>query len=421
MIKYLGSKRLLAPSLAEIARRAGVASAADLFAGTTRVGQALRAAGIRVLSNDTAAYSQALGRAYIEADGSVDRARLSTLLDHLNALPGERGYVTETFCERARYFMPENGMRIDAIRAEIDRLPLDAVERGLLLTSLLEAADRVDSTVGVQMAYLKRWAPRASNPLRMREPTAVPGPAGTPRMGDANRLAAELRDVDLAYLDPPYNQHSYAGNYHVWETIVRNDAPDHYGVACKRLDVRERRSPYNSKTLAWDALTELVSNLTTPWLVVSFSNEGFHAPADVQALLEQRRHVATVAVDAPRYVGARIGIHNPAGERVGRVSHLRNTEVVFVCGPDRAAVEECVAGVMPVAYRRELSAPIAGLIADDRRRHDATQHGGGDHGSPGGGVGRGRVQWLEQQFEQRIGDESAGARESGRGRRRGVR
>ena len=84
-------------------------------------------------------------------------------------------------------------MRIDAIRAEIDRLPLDAVERGLLLTSLLEAADRVDSTVGVQMAYLKRWAPRASNPLQLREPTAVPGPAGTPRMGDANQLAAELR------------------------------------------------------------------------------------------------------------------------------------------------------------------------------------------------------------------------------------
>src|SRR6185437_11682413 len=205
VIKYLGSKRLLAPSLAEIARRAGVATAADLFAGTTRVGQALRAAGIRVLSNDTAAYSQALGRAYIEADGSVDRARLSALIDHLNALPGERGYVTETFCERARYFMPENGMRIDAIRAEIDRLPLDAVERGLLLTSLLEAADRVDSTVGVQMAYLKRWAPRASHPLQLREPAAVPGPAGTPRMGDANRLASELGDVELAYLDPPYN------------------------------------------------------------------------------------------------------------------------------------------------------------------------------------------------------------------------
>ena len=48
----------------------------------------------------------------------------------------------------------------------------------MLLTSLIEAADRVDSTCGVQMAYLKRWAPRAGNPLELREPEAVAGPAG---------------------------------------------------------------------------------------------------------------------------------------------------------------------------------------------------------------------------------------------------
>jgi adenine-specific DNA-methyltransferase len=38
-------------------------------------------------------------------------------------------------------------------------------------------------------------------------------------------------------------------------------------------------------------------------------------------------------------VGASIGIHSPAGERVGSISHLRNTEMVFVCGPSREAVE----------------------------------------------------------------------------------
>src|SRR6185503_395914 len=153
------------------------------------------------------------------------RRSLREQLAHLAALPGSDGYVTRTFSRQARYFHPDNGRRIDAIRDEIERLGPGRLERGVLLTSLLEAADRVDSTVGVQMAYLKRWAPRASNPLQLREPVAVPGPAGTPRMGDANRLASELGDVELAYLDPPYNQHSYAGNYHVWETIVRNDAP----------------------------------------------------------------------------------------------------------------------------------------------------------------------------------------------------
>jgi adenine-specific DNA-methyltransferase len=339
MIKYLGSKRTLVPLLAEIVGGLGIDSAADLFAGTTRVGQALRRTGVRVVSNDTASYSEALGLAYIEADGAVDRARLRPQLEHQDGLPGVRGYVTETFCEQARYFQPENGMRIDAIRAEIDRIAGSDVERGLLLTSLLEAADRVDSTVGLQMAYLKRWAPRAAKPLRLREPEAVEGPGGRAVRSDANEIAGQLDGIDLAYLDPPYNQHSYFANYHVWETIVRNDAPGHYGIACKREDVRERKSAYNSRRTAWAALSGLIERLPTPWLVVSFSNEGFHDLAAVRTLLADHGYVGQVAVDSRRYVGARIGIHNPSGERVGSISHLRNTEVVFVCGPHRGAVE----------------------------------------------------------------------------------
>jgi adenine-specific DNA-methyltransferase len=349
VIKYLGSKRLLAPRLAEIAERLGASTAVDLFAGTTRVGQAFRRRGIRVVSNDTAAYSQVLGRAYIDAGADVDRERLRALLAELDALAGVDGYATETFCRRARYFRPENGMRIDAIRAAIDRAAVTDVERGLLLTSLLEAADRVDSTVGVQMAYLKQWAPRAANRLTLREPEPVPGPSGTVSRDDANVLAPRLEDIDLAYVDPPYNQHCYAGNYHVWETIVRGDEPDHYGVACKRVDVRERRSAYNSRRRSWDALKELVGSLPSRWLIVSFSNEGFHGLEQMQELLAARGHTAMVGIDAPRYVGARIGIHNPAGERVGRVSHLRNTEAVFVCGPDPALLARAVDGALPVA------------------------------------------------------------------------
>jgi hypothetical protein len=91
----------------------------------TRVGKCpapLRA--IRVLSNDKASYSEVLGLAYIAADESVDRAKIHALLAHLSGLPGKKGYFTRTFCEESRYFKPENGERVDAIRAEIDRLEL---------------------------------------------------------------------------------------------------------------------------------------------------------------------------------------------------------------------------------------------------------------------------------------------------------
>ena len=347
MIKYLGSKRTLVPLIERVVGELPVRTACDLFAGTTRVGQALRAGGVRVVSNDTASYSEAFGQAYIASDQSVDRARIRRLLARLDALPGRPGYFTRAFCVQARYLRPENGARVDAIRAEIDGLTLSPVERGILLTALVEAADRVDSTVGLQMAYLKRWAPRAHNRLELREPPAVPGPAGSVVRLDANALAPAL-DVDLTYVDPPYNQHSYFSNYHVWETLVRGDAPETYGVANKRVDCRERKSPWNSRRLAAGALDDLLERIASPWLVVSVNAEGFHHPDVVEERLARRGHVARLPVDVRRYVGAQIGIHAPSGEKVGRVSHLRTTEYLLVSGPDRRAVERA-AGVRAAA------------------------------------------------------------------------
>jgi adenine-specific DNA-methyltransferase len=46
--------------------------------------------------------------------------------------------------------------------------------------------------------------------------------------------------------------------------------------------------------------------------------------------------VIALAFDSKRYVGAQIGIHNPAGEKVGAVSHLRNQEYVVIAGPPAA-------------------------------------------------------------------------------------
>ena len=347
MVKYLGSKRGLVPLIGELARRIPARTACDLFAGTTRVGQELRRSGLVVHSNDLATYSEAFGQAYIAADDlSLDRGRLRVLLAELSALPGRDGYVTRTFCEEARFFQPQNGRRIDAIRDGIDELDLTPVERGALLTSLLEAADRVDSTCGLQMAYVKQWAPRSHRDLELREPAPVAGPAGTVTRLDALDLAPALDGTDLVYLDPPYNQHSYFSNYHVWETLVRWDAPEAYGVARKRVDCRTTKSPFNRTREAWDALERLVTSIRAPWIVLSFSDEGFHDADVLERLLADRGHVRAVTVERPRYVGARIGIHDPSGNRVGTVSHVRNRETLWVVGPTAAAVETVTAGLV---------------------------------------------------------------------------
>jgi adenine-specific DNA-methyltransferase len=76
-----------------------------------------------------------------------------------------------------------------------------------------------------------------------------------------------------------------------------------------------------------------------PWIVVSVSDEGYHDPAGIAAQLRERGHVAVLDVDYKRYVGAQIGIHNPAGKRVGKVSHLRTPSTCW-CGPDERVVTQ---------------------------------------------------------------------------------
>jgi adenine-specific DNA-methyltransferase len=348
VIKYIGSKRRLVGLIGSVvAGLPDVRRACDLFTGTTRVAQQLKRDGLFVIANDLATYSEVFARTYIEADVRViDVARIERQLARLHSLAPVDGWFTEHCCRKARYFQPHNGMRIDAIRAGIDDLARDDLEHALLLTSLIEAADRVDSTTGVQMAYLKQWAPRSGNDLELRVPELLAGPGQATR-ADANELAASLSadDVDLVYLDPPYNQHKYYGNYHIWETLVRNDQPSTYGIANKRDDCRTSSSDYNSSRRARAAFARLVDDIAAPYVLVSFSDEGFLDVADIRGMLGERGYVAELPVgDHRRYVGAQIGIHNPRGERVGSVSHVRNTEYLFLVGSSADIVRAAVAG-----------------------------------------------------------------------------
>jgi adenine-specific DNA-methyltransferase len=329
MIKYIGSKRVLVPRIVELVRElGGVRTALDLFSGTARVGHALKAAGVRVTANDHLAYAHALARCYVQADGARVRRDAERLVAEYNAMPGRPGWFTATYCEDARYLHPKNGARVEAIREDLARRGLEPDLEAVLLVSLMEAADRVDSTVGLQMAYLKTWAARAHGDLALRVPDVLDGP-GVATLADA-RDAAAAGEFDLVYADPPYNQHKYLGNYHVWETLVRWDRPEVYGVARKRVDCRDYRSPYNSTRAIHAELRALFAAVRARHLVVSFNDEGHVSRAEMEALLGEHGSVTTIDIAYKRHVGAKIGIYNPAGEKVGTPGRLSNREFLFV-------------------------------------------------------------------------------------------
>lgn len=367
MIKYLGSKRKLIPHIVHVinecseehSKRTGarIAQVADAFSGTSRVGHALKKSGYGVYSNDFAHYAEHLARCYVEADYSrcwVDADSLireaQSVADSVFDSDPQSWWVTQTSID-ARYFTPLNARKIAAVRewiADKRKAGLSDVLHSILLVSLMEAADRVDSTVGVQMAYLKQYAARAYNPLLFRLPDGVKHPAEGPQKGLERawrayrgdtlaflqqapwRASQDQPEPTLVYLDPPYNQHSYAGNYHLWNTLCLWDNPDVYGVANKRVDVRETKSPWNSKRQIKQVMIDTLEAIEADWAVFSYSDEGFLEYDWLVSTLEGHGHLRVMQLDHDRYIGSQIGVYNDKGEKVGKEGHSKNTEYLFV-------------------------------------------------------------------------------------------
>lgn len=334
MIKYLGSKRALMPVLETLFTASKAKTAVDLFTGTTRVAAAMKQLGIEVTAVDTASYSEVFSKTFIEFDAKVtDLRELADAVKSLNELSGSGGYFTEVFCEKALYFQPKNGQRIDAIRSAIESDYKQSWMYFPLLSSLLIAADKVDSTTGVQMAYLKTWSRRSFLELELQVPELLTG-GGRSIRGDALEQVPNLGPFDLAYLDPPYNQHRYFGNYHIWETLVRWDQPEYYGIANKRIDTRSKdnKSAFNSKLTLPAALATLIARLDTKTLVLSYNNESWLSRRELTDMCSKFETVEILDFDSKRYVGSQIGGYNQSGRLVGKPGAHRNLEHIVIAG-----------------------------------------------------------------------------------------
>ena len=76
----------------------------------------LKQRGFRVIANDHNAYAHTLATAYVQADRDRWLAPAETILAELRTLKPEAGWFTKAFCEDARYFHPDNGAVVDAMR-----------------------------------------------------------------------------------------------------------------------------------------------------------------------------------------------------------------------------------------------------------------------------------------------------------------
>jgi len=90
---------------------------------------------------------------------------------------------------------------------------------------------------------------------------------------DTNELIKELKPVDLAYFDPPYNQHPYGSNYFMLN-IINGGKPVAIQNGVSGIIEDWQRSDYNKVTPAEKAMDELIKNTPAKYILISYNDEG---------------------------------------------------------------------------------------------------------------------------------------------------
>jgi adenine-specific DNA-methyltransferase len=334
-IRYIGHKKRLLPGILDAVDETvddEVNQVADLFAGTGAVSAGLKRNGYQVIANDILTHCCVQTRAQLlnspnpsfntllsgqpeiqeVTNTFVLQSGYVQVLSYLNQLDEQDGFFYDHYApggtqdreEPRQYFTDENAKKIDAIRATIKQWKSDGLlsegEHSLLLHDLIRATNEVANTAGTYGAYLKEWYERAREPIELT-PADIPNGLTDHEIHqrDANELANEI-EPDAVYLDPPYTKRQYASYYHIPETIAEEDEPEISGKTGLR-SWKEKSSDYCHKKRAPDQLRDLLSNLRTQYVFLSYSTEGHISPDTMKSILSDFGSFERRDFDHPRY------------------------------------------------------------------------------------------------------------------------
>ena len=270
----------------------------DFFSGSGVVSRFAKQWAESIHANDLERYSEVANLCYLADRGDVAKLGLETWLERLADRIRDDwapGFIAELYSpaddgaisagERV-FYTRRNAIYLDTARRAIDSLPVEL--RNFFLAPLISQASVHANTAGVFKGFYKNGdgvgqfggrgrhaLTRILKDIELQLPVLSDHacPAVVTRM-DANDLARDADAVDVAYVDPPYNQHPYGSNYFMLNLITDYKRPERISRV-SGIPAEWNRSRYNKRQQAGDALFDLIEACPARFVLVSYNSEGF--------------------------------------------------------------------------------------------------------------------------------------------------
>lgn len=335
LITYLGNKRKLLPfinSAIEIVKKeleADKITAFDGFAGSGVVSRLLKQHTTTLYVNDFEQYSKTVNTAFLSNSEVVDMNRLLKAIDYLNEnrlSPTKSPYfISQNYApkndddiqpgERV-FYTHNNALAIDNIRHLIET-EIDEDLRIFCLAELIVQASIHNNTSGVFKGFHKKngighFGGAGENALeRIKGDILLKMPRFSKVSNktivfctDTNQLVKELPPVDLAYYDPPYNQHPYGSNYFMLN-IINGGKPVEIQNGVSGIASDWQRSAYNKQKPAEKAFEDLIANTKAKYVLISYNNEGIVPFEIFKGIIEKHGSWRLLEQDYNTYRGSR--------------------------------------------------------------------------------------------------------------------
>ncbi|MDR2247506.1 MAG: DNA adenine methylase [Treponema sp.] len=336
LITYLGNKRALlrfiGRGIEKIRGRLNkdTLTMFDVFSGSGIVARFFKRFSSVLIANDLEKYSALINQCYLS---NMDEASLlkikkyyREIMHELSKNKWEKGIIANLYAPKDErdikpdervFYTTRNARYIDTVRKLIDTIP--SGEQKYFLAPLLSEASIHANTSGVFKGFYKnretgigQFGGKNQDALgRIKGNIHLPFPVFSNFYadvvifnGDANKIIQAAPEVDVAYLDPPYNQHPYGSNYFMLNLIVDYKYP---GSASKISGIPDNwnRSEYNKENFAYNALKELAANIKAKYILISFNSEGFIGFNEMKAVLEQMGRLEVLETPYNTFRGSR--------------------------------------------------------------------------------------------------------------------